>query len=115
MPIPACSACRRTVSTSHCSVALRGCSITSAPVDALATHFDIKSEMNDPPMPNTKAKPNRTGRLSPERLMKVFSPSRFTTTPSTSMTARLVSRNNTTRFMIFISVSRGCRPCVTFC
>ena len=53
IPIPAALACRATVSTSQRSSALRGFSITSAPVERFASHFDMASEMNEPPNPNS--------------------------------------------------------------
>ena len=53
MAIPACSACRFTVVNSHCWVLFCGCSITCAPVMRFADHFDMASEMNEPPIPNT--------------------------------------------------------------
>ena len=53
--MPAFCACRRTVSTSQRSASFAGWVITRAPVDILAIHLDMASEMKAPPMPNTAA------------------------------------------------------------
>ncbi len=49
----AASACRCTVFNSQLSVALRGVSITRAPVACFAIHFDMSSEINEPEKPTT--------------------------------------------------------------
>ena len=55
MPMPAFSAWLFTVLRSQLSVGLRGSVMTFAPTDIFAIHFDIASEMNEPPMPMTAA------------------------------------------------------------
>ena len=61
----ACSARRRTVDTSQISVEVRGCSMTCTPIARLAIHFEIASEMNAPPKPNTAANISRPCRFPP--------------------------------------------------
>ncbi len=51
MPIPASRDCRRTVSTSHCSDWLAGCSMICTPMARLAVHLDMASEIKEPPKP----------------------------------------------------------------
>ena len=65
MPMPALSAWRLTVSTSQRSVALDGTSITCAPVAIFAIHFEMSSEINEPPKPKIAAMTSRPVRFSP--------------------------------------------------
>ena len=73
--------------------------MTCAPTMRLAVHFDMASEMNAPPMPNTVANtsngamPPCPGRMPSSGMMM------FSATLNTSSTARLVSTNKNTRFM----------------
>src|SRR5436190_19444127 len=100
MPTPALAASRRTVSTSHASCSLAGWSMTCAPVLHLAIDFDISSEMIEPVKPTTAEKASSGPSCSPACPMPALSsPSRCSTTPSTSITARLVAMNRTMRFM----------------
>ena len=49
---------------SQLSVALRGVSMTCAPVDILAIHFDIASEISEPEKPTTAEKTSKRLRSS---------------------------------------------------
>src|SRR4249919_990507 len=97
LPMPARSAWRWTVATSHCSSSLRGCSITCAPVLRLAIHLDISSEMNEPPKPKIAAITISCPWL-PTRMPNFCSTD--ITMPSRTRTARLVARNRATRLNI---------------
>jgi hypothetical protein len=51
--MPARLAWRATVSSSQRSASLRGVSMTLAPVDHLAIHLEMNSEMKEPEKPTT--------------------------------------------------------------
>ena len=59
MPMPAVCACGCTVSTSQRSVSLAGSVMTCTPMERLAIHLEMSSEMNAPPKPNTAEKISR--------------------------------------------------------
>src|SRR4051812_43971148 len=99
MPTPARSARLLTVLTSQYSVLPSEPSIRRAPVLHFAIVFDIASEMNEPPKPMTAENTSSIWRLRPSAVRKRSTPSTLTTTDSTSITARLVTRNSTIRFM----------------
>src|SRR5450830_69246 len=99
MATPARSARLRTVFTSHSSVELAGWSITRAPVDHLAIGLLISSEMIDPVKPTTRENTSRAPTLMPCALTARPTPSTLRTMDSTSITARLVARNSTMRFI----------------
>ncbi len=65
MPMPAVSACLRTVLTSHCSASLRGLRITCTPMAILAIHFEISSEMKEPPKPRIAENTSSAPRFRP--------------------------------------------------
>ena len=98
IPIPAALACRATVAINHCSVAFRGCSITTAPVERFAIHFDMAKDIKEPPKPNTAANTSNPPillRSTPRKLNTIFS-----TMLSTNITARLVAKNKNTLFIL---------------
>jgi hypothetical protein len=99
MAMPAFSACLRTVSTSQNSVEVEGLSMMRAPVDHLAIIFDMASEMKAPPKPMMPAKTSSVPRLRPFAVRYRFTPSTLAAIDSTSITARLVTRNSTMRFI----------------
>src|SRR5208283_489292 len=96
---PALSARRLTVASSQVSLSLRGAVMTCAPVDHLAIVFDSNREMNAPPKPITAENTSSAPRLSPFAASAWLSPSTSVTIDSTTITARLVMRNRTMRFM----------------
>ena len=100
-PMPAFSAWRFTVSTSQRSVMFDGTSITWAPVIIFALHFDIRSEMNEPPKPITAANINNALKLIPTPCSSSIrsTPSSCRVTLSTSTMARLVTRYRKIRFI----------------
>jgi|GEM_PF-3405009 len=102
MPMPASRAWRRTVSSNHCSVLLRGCSMTWTRMVFLAIHLEMAREMNEPPKPNTAAKISRAFRfrLVPDSSRIRSTPRRRSTMLSTTMIARLVARNRKIRFIV---------------
>jgi hypothetical protein len=55
MSMPACCACLCTVEISQDSAEFDGWVITRAPVERLAIHLDIASEMKEPPKPMQQA------------------------------------------------------------
>ncbi|MMZ67483.1 hypothetical protein D1872_300740 [compost metagenome] len=64
----------------------------------MAIHLDISKEIKEPPKPNTAQNTNRPEMLDlliPRTENRILS-----TTPSTSMTARLVTRNSIIRFIL---------------
>ena len=65
MPTPASAANFRTVSTSQNSVEFAGASITRTPIDFFAIHFEMASEISEPPKPITAAKISSEVRLRP--------------------------------------------------
>jgi hypothetical protein len=95
------------VPTSHCSSALAGVSITWAPVDHLAMVFDMSSEMNAPVKPTTAENTTSMPTLSPPSARNRFTPSTLSVTESTSITARLVTRKRTMRFMSACPVGKA--------
>src|SRR5258706_12578625 len=99
MPILACCACLRTVSTSQCSASVRGASMTFAPVMNLADHFDIASETSAPPNPMTPANTSNAPKLRPppDCASMRSTPSSLIVMLRTNRTARLVIRNSTMR------------------
>ena len=101
MPIPACFAWRLTVSTSHCSLLLRGCSMTCTPMPRLAIIFDMASEMNEPPKPITADMTSRACRLrsTPFSASMPSMPKIWNTTLISTRMAALVARNRTIRIM----------------
>ena len=99
--MPAACACRCTVEYSHCSVSLRGCAITCAPVVRLATHLEIIKENSEPPKPNSAAMINR-----PPNCCE-FTPRTDMTMLTSASTAMLVARNRKVRFNMGIPGSRA--------
>ena len=75
---------RATVSSSHCSVVLRGVSMTTAPVDRLAIDFDNASDTNEPP------KPNRAEKIVSPIKLRWSTPKIDATTVNSAITAMLV-------------------------
>src|SRR5690606_17820367 len=92
---------RCTVFSSQLSVALRGVSITCAPVICFAIHFDIASEMNEPVKPITAEKTSSASRSSavPWLSRSDSMPSSCSTTVSTTRTAMFVATNSSIRFI----------------
>ena len=99
MPMLARSASVFTVFTSQNWVVPSEPSMTCAPVDHLAMGLEISSEMKAPAKPTTSENTSSMGRLRPFALMNLSTPSTDSVTDSTSMIARLVTRNSTMRFM----------------
>ena len=99
MPMPTAFAWAATVSTSQASVASAGRVMSWAPVDHLAMGLEISSAMKAPAKPTTSENTSSMGRLRPFALMNLSTPSTDSVTDSTSMIARLVTRNSTMRFM----------------
>jgi hypothetical protein len=62
--------------------------------------FDISSEMKAPPKPMTAAKTNNMPTFRPLAVRNLLTPSRLVATLRTSITARLVARKRTIRFML---------------
>src|SRR5450759_3976174 len=108
MPMPALSASTCTVSTSQSCSGPSEPSITCARVDHFAIGFDINSEINEPPKPTTSENTSSALTLMPLSVRKRSTPSTLSTTDSTSITARLVSRNNTIRFIGGFSWNQQC-------
>jgi len=108
MPIPALSACRRTVCTSHISTSLAGEVMTRAPVRRLAVHLEIASEISEPPKPNTAAKITRLRMSSPTPCWSRIwpTPSRLSTMLRMKTIARLVMIKSMTR--LNIDILQGC-------
>ena len=63
--MPASVAYLRTVSTNQNSVEFEGASITRTPIDRFTDHFEMASEMNEPPKPITAAKISNDVRSRP--------------------------------------------------
>ncbi len=101
MPMPAFSACTRTVSTSQRSVAVDGWSMTRTPIIRLAVHLDMASEIREPVKPTTAAKASSDpmSRPTPWASRIRSMPSRRRTTPNTTMMAIFVTRNRKMRFI----------------
>ena len=99
MPMLAFCVNRWTVARSHCSVSLRGLAITCAPVLHLAICLEMSNEKIAPVKPTTAENASSIGRSSPVPVRKRLTPSKLVTTPNTSMTAMLVTRNRNTRFI----------------
>ena len=73
--------------------------MTCAPVVHLAIGLLINNEMNAPPKPMIMAKPSSAPKFKPLAVKKRLTPNKEATTPSTSITARLVTINRKIRFM----------------
>ena len=58
-------ACAPTASSSQCSVAFCGTSITLTPIEVLAIHLESARERNAPPKPNSALTISRSFRLTP--------------------------------------------------
>src|SRR5512132_313953 len=99
MPMLAAVASLRIVSTSHASASFDGDWITCAPVVHLAIDFDISSEMIAPVKPTTSEKTRSCPYAKPCAASAWSRPKSFSTTDSTTTTARLVARNRMIRFM----------------
>ncbi len=99
--IPASCACRCTVLRSQLSAALRGVSMTCAPVRRFADHFEMASDMNDPEKPMTAEKISNACRSSwvPCSLSIDSMPSSCMTTDNTTSTAMFVPRNSRILFI----------------
>ncbi len=107
--IPALSASRLTVASSQVSPSVRGVAMTCAPVDHFAIVFDSSKEMNAPPNPRMAENASSAPRFNPFAASAWLRPSRLVTIVSTTITARLVTRNRMTRFMRSSADCRG-RP-----
>ncbi len=92
-----------TVSTSQISAAVLGLVITSAPIKRLAIHFDIASDMKEPPKPNTAANASKLVIFKPFLSRKLPTPSRLATILKITSTAILVARNNKILFILLTS------------
>ena len=103
MPMPAACAWRATVSTNHCSRALRGVSIMRVRVLILAIFLDSSRLTTLPAMPNTKQNSNKAFkfRSMPLAAMYPLKPSSDRLIEATMMMARLVSKKSAIR-MCFI-------------
>ena len=99
IPMPACCARLRTVSSSQCSAGEAGASMTRTPMVLLAIHFDIASEISEPMKPKNAANTSRPLRLLPWRANQASRPVTYATIVSISTIARLVSTNKTMRFI----------------
>ena len=95
--MPALSAWRRTVLTSHCSSSVFGVSISCMPVVRFAIHLEIISEISEPPKPKMTANTSRVP-LLPRLMPKLCST--LSTMLSSARTARLVARNKAIRLNI---------------
>ncbi|MNN28202.1 hypothetical protein D3C81_1417630 [compost metagenome] len=73
--------------------------MTCAPVDHLAMVLDISSEIKEPPKPISAAKASSMPRFRPLAVRNRFTPSTLAVMLRTIMTAMLVARNSSTRFM----------------
>src|SRR3989338_8599583 len=118
MPMPAASACLRTVSTSQRSVGSTGFSMTCAPTMRLADHLDIASEISEPAKPITADSTSSALKLMPPvSSSQRYTPSRGNVILITNSTARLVRMNKKIRFMLLSPSSKNygaqfniCRP-----
>jgi len=100
MPMPAASACRRTVSTSQCSWASAGCSMICTPMPCLAIVFERNSEISEPLKPITAEKTNRVPMsMLPLVITTRSRPSSRKVMLMTTSTARLVATKSRMRFM----------------
>ena len=107
MPMPACAARRRTVSTSQASSALRGFSITCTPIIRFAIHLEIASDTKAPPNPSTAPKTSSEVKLMPFSLSQGSMPSRRSVTLATARIAKFVTRNSRILFIVAPSGYRG--------
>ena len=73
--------------------------ITRAPVDHFAIGLEMRSEMNEPVNPTTAENTSNMPMFSPLAVRKRFTPRIESVTDSTSITAMLVTRKSTMRFM----------------
>ena len=106
MPMLARSARVFTVWTSQNWVVPSDPSMTCAPVDHLAMGFEISSEKNEPTNPTTAEKTSSMPTLRPCSVMNRSTPSTDSVMDSTIITAMLVMRNSTTRFIFLASLRR---------
>ena len=102
MPMPASCACCCTVFTSQLSAEFVGCVMTRTPIIRLADHFDMASEMNAPVKPTTAANTSSAPRFrsTPCASRMPSKPISRRMTPSSTTTARLVTRNSAIRFIL---------------
>src|SRR5262245_30315619 len=94
MPMFEARARLETVLTSQRSVSFWGSAITWTRMERLATHFDIRSETNEPPMPKMAAKISREPYCAGSP-----TPSTRRTIDTTSNTAMLVRAKRAMRFI----------------
>jgi len=88
-----------TVATSHCSSGVAGVSMTRAPIDHFAMVLDRRSETIDPVKPTTAENTRSEPMFSPFAVRYRFTPRIDSVMDSTNITAMLVMRKSTIRFM----------------
>jgi len=80
--------------------------MTCAPVDHLAMGLEIRSEKNEPTKPTTAEKTSSMPTLRPCSVMNLSTPSTDSVMDNTIITAMLVMRNRTMRFIFVASLRR---------